>query len=177
VPTTPTTTTTQITTSTQCIQLDDNLTIPIACAEYKSAKYKFNLDYASDLYWKMNLNTFGNSEGGNICLSVVDDLKFNIDCAEYKGNYYGFAMNYSPEHGDSKNFYWKIDLNTFVHKNQTTDDPFLQKLDNVDVYQPAQLATIQVNNATPTKNTYEAKLGDKDVVLSRNDDNVISVLW
>jgi len=43
-------------------------------------------------------------------------LKFNIDCAEYKGNYYGFAMNYSPEHGDSQNFYWKIDENTFVQK-------------------------------------------------------------
>jgi len=43
-------------------------------------------------------------------------LKFNINCAEYKGNYYGFAMNYSPEHGDSKNFYWKIDENTFVQQ-------------------------------------------------------------
>jgi len=100
--------------SNQCIQVGDNLTIPIACAEYKSAKYKFNLDYASDIYWKMNLNTFGNSDGGNICLSVVDDLKFNIDCVEYKGKCYSFAMNYSPEHGDSKNFYWKIDLNTFA---------------------------------------------------------------
>jgi len=123
VPITPTTPTT---TSTQCIQVNDNLTIPIACAEYKSAKYKFNLDYATDLYWKLNLNTFGNSGTGN-CLSVSDSLKLNIDCAEYKGNSYGFAMNYSPYPKDPNGFYWKIDLNTFVQKNPT---PSLKIVDN-----------------------------------------------
>jgi len=174
--TTPTTPTTPTTTSTQCIQVDDNLTIPIACAEYKSAKYKFDLNYASDLYWKMNLNTFGSSNGGGYCLSVGDDLRFNINCAEYKGNSYGFAMNYSPEHGDSQNFYWKIDLNTFVQKNPTTNDPFLQKLDGIDEYQFAQIATVQVNNANLTQNTYDAKLGDKDIVLVRSYNNVVSFM-
>jgi len=126
-----------ITPSTPCIQVGDDLTLPIACAEYKSVKYTFDLNYDSDLYWKMNLNTFGNSLADDYCLSVGDDLKFKIFCAEYKENSYAFDLNYSQRLDDPFGFYWKMDLDTF----RKIDDIAIIYIDKTSV-QPGTIITI-----------------------------------
>lgn len=101
-----------ITGSNSCFSVDDDLNIVVACAEYRGIRYKFILNYTSDLYWKMDLNTLANSDAEN-CILLNNDLSLNISCAEYKGNNYSFIMNYSVISYDLSGIYWKIDLNSF----------------------------------------------------------------
>ena len=98
--------------SDSCFPVDDSLNIMVTCAEYKGIKYRFILNYTSDLYWKMDSDTLADSEGKN-CILLDDDLALNIPCAEYQGNNYSFIMNYSVISDDLSGIYWKIDLNTF----------------------------------------------------------------
>jgi len=129
------------------------------------------------LSWKLNANTFGNSNGGNYCLSVGDDLKFNIDCAEYKGNSYGFVMNYSPVAKDPSGLYWNIDLNTFSQKNPSGNTGSLvETFDNAAIYQPYQVVLLKVNNYKLTDESYNAKFGDKDVSIMRLTDDMMGFM-
>jgi len=99
----------------QCFHVNDDLKINITCAEYQGVRYKFNLNYISDLFWKMDANTIANGDVGN-CISVGNDLKLNMSCAEFKGNIYGFTMNFTPKADDPSGIYWELDANTFKQK-------------------------------------------------------------
>jgi hypothetical protein len=98
-----------------CFNMSDNLEIMISCAKYKGIKYQFTLNYISDLYWKMDLNTLTSSVENN-CLFVEDNLKLSISCAEYGGNKYGFEMNYFQNSADPLGFYWEMDWDTLIEK-------------------------------------------------------------
>jgi len=99
----------------QCFHVNDDLKMMVTCAEYQGVKYKFNLNYISDLFWKMDADTIANGDVGN-CISVGNDLKLNVSCAELKGNIYGFTMNFIPKADDPSGIYWELDANTFKQK-------------------------------------------------------------
>lgn len=104
-----------LTRKVQCFHVNDDLKMMITCAEYQGVKYKFNLNYISDLFWKMDADTIANGDVGN-CISVGNDLKLNMSCAEWKGNIYGFTMNFTPKADDPSGIYWELDANTFRQK-------------------------------------------------------------
>jgi hypothetical protein len=105
-----------------CVPVSPELSLDVPCATYFGNQYAFILTYypnpmdPNNLYWKMDLGTFGVVTTTGPCVSVTSGLTLKFTCAQLAGVKYGFDLLYYPNPADPSNFYWKMDLNSLVLK-------------------------------------------------------------
>lgn len=89
-----------------CWRVTEDLDIPVPRAAYGGAYYTFRLNYSHDLFWELDVNTFGTT-GAGISIPVRNDLSLPFSCADYAGTQYRFTMLYDHD------LYWRLDLASF----------------------------------------------------------------
>jgi endoglucanase len=105
-----------------CVPVSSELSLNVPCAIYLGNQYAFTLTYypnpmdPNNLYWKMDLSTFGAGNSAGPCVSVTSTLALEITCAQLDGVKYGFDLEYYPNADDPSNFYWKMDLSSLMLK-------------------------------------------------------------
>ncbi len=103
-----------------CVPVSPELSLTVPCANYLGNQYAFTLTYypnpmdPNNLYWKMDLSTFGAADTAGPCVSVTSSLTLQITCAQLAGFKYGFELVYYPNPADPFNLYWKMDLSSLV---------------------------------------------------------------
>lgn len=89
-----------------CWLVNEDLDILIPRAEYGGGYYTFKLKYSHDLFWELDLGSFGTT-GSGINIPVGSDFSLPFYCAEYDGQQYRFIMRYVYD------LYWMLDPQTF----------------------------------------------------------------
>ena len=104
-----------------CLNVGNDASLPISCAEYQGTKYRFTLDLYSNpdlpsgLYWKMDNSTLGTTSETS-CINVGSDASLPISCAEYLGTKYQFTLDLYSNPDIPSGLYWKMDSSTLKVK-------------------------------------------------------------
>ncbi len=120
--------------ASNCITIDNNLTLSVPCAKYEELLFSFSLvkyekpnsDNNSELLWKLDsflvFDSKQTSQDG-ICstpLSVPSDLALTVECGNYYGTHIKFKLlpYYDESEGDySSELLWKLDINSLESFN------------------------------------------------------------
>lgn len=112
---------------TNYAKVDASLTITIPAIEYEGACYQILLNYyvnsadPSNLYWVLDMNSIGISQGCGSDSSILNsvNLQITIPCIEYEGSLFQIVLDYYSNPIDPSHLYWKLNSVTIINNSSS----------------------------------------------------------
>ena len=107
--------------TSHCLNVEADLSIPVPCAEHNGNPYAFTLDSyrnpgdSDGFYWKLDMATLTTGTGTD-CIPIGTDLSMPMDCVSHNGTQYGFTLKFYPNPYDPSGLYWVMVKSTLTVK-------------------------------------------------------------